>query len=77
VFDVLRRAGADVQARDVGGNTILMWEVSRSASLAEVEELLRLGLDQSVRNENGETAQDMAEGLGLVRIVERLRETAG
>jgi ankyrin repeat protein len=77
VFDVLHRAGADVHARDVEGNTILMWEVSKSASLAEVEELLRLGIDQSVKNEDGETAQDMAEGLGLLRVAERLRERAG
>ena len=76
VFDVLQRAGADVHARDVEENTILTWKVSNSASLAEVEELLRLGVDRSVRNEDGETALDMAEELGLVRIVERLRARA-
>ena len=77
VFDVLHRDGADVQARDVEGNTILMRGVSKSASLAEVEELLQLGVDLNVRNEKGETALNIAEGLGLVRIVERLRARAG
>src|SRR5687767_2353813 len=47
VFEVLHNAGADVHARDGEGNTILMQKVSESASLVDVEELLRLGVDQS------------------------------
>lgn len=77
MFGVLLRAGADVHARDEEGNTILMRKVSESAPLAEVEELLKLGIDPRVRNENGETALDLAESLGLVRVVERLRSRAG
>ena len=76
-FGVLLRAGADVHARDGEGNTILMREVSASASLAEVEELLRLGIDPKVQNEDGETALHLAESLGLVKVVERLRSGAG
>jgi len=76
VFGVLLRAGADVHARDEEGNTILTRKVSKSASLAEVEDLLRLGVDLGARNEEGETALDLAEGLGLVRVVERLRAGA-
>lgn len=77
VFGVLLRAGADVHARDEEGNTILMRKVSESASLAEVEYLLNLEVDPSARNEDGETALDLAESLGLVRVVERLRVRAG
>ena len=77
VFEALHNAGADVHARDEEGNTILMRNVSKCASLAEVEELLRLGVDQSITNEDGKTALDMAESLGLVRIIERLRVWAG
>ena len=77
VFGLLLRAGADVHARDGEGNSILMRKVSESVSLAEVEEVLRLGVDPSVQNEGGESALDLAESLGLVKVVERLRSGAG
>ena len=71
-FARLLAAGADVQARDYEGNTIMVNKVW-SASLAEVEELLRLGIDPGVRNEAGKSAMDVAVALGLVRIIERLK----
>ncbi|MBA3323148.1 MAG: ankyrin repeat domain-containing protein [Pyrinomonadaceae bacterium] len=77
VFEALLGAGADVQARDEEGNSILMREVSKCASLAEVEELLRLGVDPNLRNEAGETAFDIADSLGLVKVAERLRSGTG
>lgn len=73
VFEALLSAGADIHARDIEGNTILMQKISGSASLAEVEELLRLGIDPKQQSEDGETALNIAESLGLVRIVDRLR----
>jgi ankyrin repeat protein len=76
-FRVLLRAGTDVHARDGEGYTILMRAVSKSASLAEVEELLRLGVDPGVQDVDGETALNLAESLGLVKVVERLRSRAG
>lgn len=76
-FGVLLHAGADVHARDGEGNTILMRRVSESAPLAEVEELLRLGIDPDAREVGGEAALDMAESLGLAKVVERLRSGAG
>jgi ankyrin repeat protein len=72
VFKLLLEAGANLHAIDGGGNTILMRKVSESRSLNEVEELLKLGIDPSLRNADGETALDIAESLGLVKIVERL-----
>ena len=74
-FKALLEAGADVHARDKEGDTILMWSVSMSASLAEVEELLRLGIEPGARNEAGETALDVADSLGLVLVVERLKSS--
>jgi uncharacterized protein len=71
-FACLLAAGADIHAEDHEGNTILIRKISESASLAEVEELLRLGIETGVRNKDGESALDVALGLGLVRIVERL-----
>jgi uncharacterized protein len=73
LFARLLAAGADVQAKDHEGNTILIRKVSESASLAEVEELLGLGIDSTIRNEAGESAMDVAAGLGLMRITERLK----
>lgn len=73
VFNVLLEAGANVQARDNEGNTILLRKVSESPSLEEVEQLLELGIDASLRNAEGEKALDVAESLGLLMIVERLR----
>jgi ankyrin repeat protein len=73
VFKDLLEAGANVQARDNEGNTILLRKVSESPSLGEVEKLLALGIDPSLRNAEGEMALDIAESLGLVKIVERLR----
>jgi ankyrin repeat protein len=72
-FQVLLQAGADIHARDSEGNTILMRKVAEGASLSEVEELLRLQVDPSVSNEVGETALELAEGLGLTKVAERLR----
>ncbi|HEU5459188.1 MAG TPA: ankyrin repeat domain-containing protein [Pyrinomonadaceae bacterium] len=74
-FARLRAAGADIQAKDREGNTILIRKVSESASLPEVDELLRLGIDPEVRNEAGESALDVAVSLGLVRIIEQLTST--
>ena len=75
VFARLLAAEADTLAKDNEGNTILIRKVWESASLAEVEQLLQLGIDPEVKNEAGESAMDVAVGLGLVRIVERLKST--
>ena len=73
VFASLVAAGADINAKDYEGNSILMRNVSRSPSVAEVEELLRLGIEPHVRNEAGESALDLAVSLGLVNVIERLK----
>lgn len=72
-FARLLAAGADVQARDLEGNTILIRKIWESASLSDVEELIRLGIDPGVKNEGGESAIDVAVNLGLLRIIERLK----
>lgn len=47
--------------------------ISKSASAAEVEELLKLGIDPGVKNEYGESALDLAVQLGLVKVIELLK----
>ena len=76
-FKVLLSAKADVHAADAEGNTILMYKVSQSASLDEVDELLRLDVNPNLQNQDGETALDVAESLGLVKVAARLRQAAG
>ena len=73
VFAGLVAAGADINAKDNEGNTILMQNVSQSSSAADVEELLRLGIEPNVRNRTGESALDLALDLGLVNVIELLR----
>jgi hypothetical protein len=52
-----------------------MRKVAGSPSVAEVEELLRLGIEADVRNQAGESALDLAVSLGLVNVIERLKST--
>ena len=73
VFASLVTAGADINAKDCDGNSILMRKVAESPSLAEVEELLRLGIQPDVRNQAGESALDLAVELGLLNVIERLK----
>ena len=73
VFTSLVAAGADVHDKDSDGNWILMQKVSESPSVAEVEELLRLGIKPDVRNHDGESAMDLSVSLGLLNVIERLR----
>ena len=76
-FGILLRAKAHVHTRDKEGNTVLMRRISECASLSDVETLLQLGVDPSLQGEHEETALDIAESLGLVRVIERLRSRAG
>jgi ankyrin repeat protein len=75
-FDRLRAAGADVRITDHEGDSILMYRVPGAASLAEVDKLLEAGIDPHHQNEDGETALDRAEALGLIKVAERLRASA-
>jgi ankyrin repeat protein len=75
-FVRLFAAGADIHAVDNDGNTILMRRVSQSASVNEVEELLRLGINPDAKNVDGESACDLAIGLGLVNVIKRLKVSA-
>ena len=71
-FARLLAAGADIHAVDHDGNTILMRRVSQSASVNEVDEFLRLGINPDAKNVDGESARDLAISLGLVNVIERL-----
>jgi hypothetical protein len=69
--------GADLKATDASGSTILMWAAYDEAGRPDlVEELIRLGLDPSARNKNGETALTWALRRGPTPIVAKLRKLA-
>ncbi len=57
VIDFLIASGANVNARDFGGNTPLI-VAAREGSLTKVRVLLSHGADKSLKNDHGETAFD-------------------
>jgi ankyrin repeat protein len=74
-FNLLLLAGANLHIKDNEGESLLLWKISESASLSEVDELLRLGIDPNYQNDSGETAIDLAKDLGLLKVVERLQSS--
>jgi len=73
IFASLLASGANIHAVDYEGNSLLMQKVSQSASLNEVEALLKLGINPDIRNVDGESALDLAVDLGLTNVIARLR----
>jgi ankyrin repeat protein len=73
IFASLLASGANIHAVDHEGNSLLMQKVSQSASLNEVEALLKLGINPDIRNVEGESALDLAVDLGLTNVIARLR----
>jgi hypothetical protein len=75
LFRAMVAKGADLQAKDRLGSTLLMWatfdEAGRTAML---EELLKLGMDPNARNSQGETALTWALRRGDTPIVQMLRK---
>lgn len=75
LFRAMVAKGADLQARDGLGGTLLMWAAYDDAGRTEMlEELLRLGMDPHAKNSLGETAWTWAERRGHTRILDVLRK---
>lgn len=73
LFRAMVAKGADVKALDAYGSTTLMWAASDEAGRDElVIELLRLGVDPSVKNKYGETAMTWALRRGQTPVVTAL-----
>ena len=76
-FRAMVDKGADLQALDASGSTVLMWAASNEAGDPTiVEELLQLGLDPNTKNKMGETALTWASRRGNTKVV-ALLEKAG
>ena len=77
LFRAMVEKGADVHAVDGSGSTALMWASANEAGdPALVEELMRMGVDPSVKNKFGETALTWALRKGRTPVVLAL-EKAG
>ncbi len=72
VVTLLAHLGADINAADEYGNTILMQCVAAN-NMALVETLLELGVNTKMKNRGGSTAQDIAQEMGHRIIYQRLR----
>ncbi len=62
VFSLLIEAGADVNAADKKGKTVLMWAVSPCSNAKNVQKLIDAGADVRARNKDGETVLAWAHG---------------
>ena len=62
--DILLKHGADVNAKDLAGLTPLHWAVVRGNKLC-IRYLLERGADISAKDENGKSAKDMAQSIGM------------
>lgn len=73
LFRALVAKGANPNALDRQGNTMLMWAAANeAASTVLVEELLKLGADPNARNKQGETVLDWARRRGHTPVLQTL-----
>ena len=70
-WPVLLEYGANVNAQDEDGETALMHTV-RTGEVTQIDFLLTHGADATVRNAEGQTAEDIAREHGAVSIAEVL-----
>ena len=73
VVDLLLDLGADFNARDVDGKSVLSYAVC-SGSTRGVKKLLIRGADKSIEENNGKKPIDLAEEKGYDNMVELLRK---
>jgi ankyrin repeat protein len=71
ILETLIKAGADMNAFDQYGYTLLMNSVTQNNSKL-VQILLELGADKAIRNQYGETAKDIAYKMGRRHIYQLL-----
>jgi hypothetical protein len=66
MIQLLLNAGADIQARDAFGSTVLMWAAygAEASDAAVVKMLLKAGADASIKNKNGDNAATWARWHG-------------
>ena len=74
-FRAMVEKGADIQAKDSIGSTMLMWAAFNDTGKTElVDELLKLGIDPNAKNKNGETALTWALRRGYTPVITALKK---
>ncbi len=73
ILRYLLQNGADVDAQDTRGNTVLLW-VIKDGKAELAEELIRKGFNVNATNNDGSTALMLAVGKGNEELVKKLLE---
>ena len=71
LVETLLDRGADIEVRDIGRTALML--ASRMGEAAVVRTLLNRGADINARNEEGETALDIAYDDGHKKVINALR----
>lgn len=69
---VLIKHGADINHRDAQGFTVLHHAVKKKFTQQQTGELLKLGADRSVKNNDGENPSELAKQLGQTGLAKLL-----
>jgi ankyrin repeat protein len=72
VVEVLLSKGADIEARDLDGQTALMWVSLMQGPVEMADLLISRGAKVEARDDSGKTALDWAVTMGRQELVELL-----
>ncbi|HBF12289.1 MAG TPA: hypothetical protein DDW49_02705 [Deltaproteobacteria bacterium] len=78
LVDALLTSGAEVNLKDLLGRTVLILlvtyrdQASEDEKISLAQKLVFKGGDLSVRDQNGQTAKEIAQSRGLARLAEIL-----
>ncbi|MFH2058964.1 MAG: ankyrin repeat domain-containing protein [Pseudomonadota bacterium] len=72
LIKVLVEAGANITHRTQKGNTTVMW-YAYSGYMEAIEHMISLGVDVNAKNQDGQTAYDIAETFGHFKLLKYLK----
>lgn len=69
---ILVEAGADINAKSNNDSTLLLW-YTYSGYMEGVKYMVSLGIDENIKNSDGQTAYDIAENFAHFELLEYLK----